>query len=90
MATKYWYTYYDEEDIKKVGDYEKQSMKTILNSFTKTQTDSISKDISQNSDPNNIISTITLKKGRKAINIYISENYEEEKIVPPSMFVRQL
>ena len=54
-------------------------MKTILNSFTKTQTDSISKDISQNSDPNNIISTITLKKGRKAINIYISENYEEEK-----------
>ena len=54
-------------------------MKTILNSFTKTQTDSISKDISQNSDPNYIISTITLKKGRNAINIYISEYYEEEK-----------
>ena len=29
MATKYWYTYYDEEDMKKVGDYEKQGMKTI-------------------------------------------------------------
>ena len=29
MATKYWYTYYDEEDMKKVDDYEKQGMKTI-------------------------------------------------------------
>ena len=59
-------------------------MQSKFNSYSNTQINSNSKDIYEEPDLDNIISTITLKKGRNAINIYTSEYYQEEKKKNPT------
>ena len=57
----------------------------MTQNITKTKTDLISNDIYKNLEPDNMISKISLKKARKAINIYSSEYYEEEKKKNPTL-----
>ena len=57
----------------------------MTQNLTKTKTDLISNDIYKNLEPDNMISKISLKKARKAINIYSSEYYEEEKKKNPTL-----